>query len=204
MKSLWVILGIFVAGACAIALFGTGLFWHAVYVRHWEDPIVMRVAEVIPLPVARFNGSPILLREYLADIESLKTYLSSAEAKEANLSRAITDEDRKQALERLLREAAIQEMATERNITLSDEEIQMAVQSEFMATGGDQAAFETYLEEIFHWTLQDFEKHIVRPVLFERKLATSYAEDHGDDLQALQTFIDERIAKEDVARYVKF
>lgn len=204
MKTAWVVLSIFIVGACAIALFGVGLFWHAVYVRHWEDPIVMRVAEAIPLPAARFNGSPVLLREYLADIESLKTYLSSAEAKEANLSRAITDEDRKQVLERLLREATIQEMATERNITLSDEEIQMAIQSEFMATGADQAAFEAYLDEIFHWTLEDFEKHVVRPVLFERKLATSYAEDHGDDLQAVQAFIDDRIEKGNVVRYVKF
>lgn len=204
MKTAWIILSIFIGGVCAVGLFGIGLFWHSVYIRHWEDPIVMRIAEVVPLPVARFNGSPILLREYLADVESLKTYLSSAEAKEANLSRAITDEDRKQVLERLLRESAIQEMATERNITLSEEEIQMAIQSEFMATGADQAAFEAYLEEIFHWTLEDFEKHVVRPVLFERKLATSYAEDHEGDLQAVQASIDDRIEKGNAVRYVKF
>lgn len=203
-KTVLVIGSIVLAGVCAIALFGAGLFWHAVYIRHWEDPIVTRIAGAVPIPAARFAGSSILFRDYLADVESLKTYLSSTEAKDANLSREITDEDRKQALERLLREAAIQELAAERNVTLSDEEVQLAITSEFMAAGGDKAAFEAYLREAFRWTLQDFEKHIVRPVLFERKLAASYATDHGDDLQALQTFLDERVMRDDVVRYIKF
>jgi hypothetical protein len=204
MKSIWVIGGIGLAGICAIALFSAGLFWHAVYVRHWEDPIVMRVAEVVPIPAARFAGTMIPLREYLADVESLKTYLASEEAVQISAKRDVRDDDREQALERLLREAAIQEMAKERKIALTDEEVQMAIQSEFMAAGGDQSAFETYLKETFRWTLEDFEKHIVRPVLFERKLAASYAEDHGGDLQAVQTSIDDRIEKEDVIRYIKF
>lgn len=204
MKTHWVIAGIAVIGIGALAVLAAAVLWWGIYVQRWEGPTVYRIASTVSLPAARFAGTPILLRDYLNDVESLKTYLASEEAVQAKLTREITDDDRKQALERLLQEAATKELADIRKISITDEQVQEAIQTEFVSSGGDQAAFEAYLQKNFRWTLQDFEKHVVRPVLLERLLTASYAADHENDLEAFQTYLDDRLKKDDVVRYVRF
>lgn len=204
MKIHWVIAGIVVIGIGALAVLAATVLWWGIYVQRWEGPMVYRIASTVSLPAARFAGTSILLRDYLNDVESLKTYLASEEAVQAKLTREITDDDRKQALERLLQEAATKELADIRKIAITDEQVQEAIQTEFVSSGGDQAAFEVYLQKNFRWTLQDFEKHVVRPVLLERLLTASYAADHENDLEAFQTYLDDRLKKDDVVRYVKF
>jgi parvulin-like peptidyl-prolyl isomerase len=138
-----------VAAACLL------FFWGA-YVKHMEGPAVRAVAGALPVPAARFAGHSVLLRDYLRDVRSIGTFLASEEAKKQGLNRAMTDADREQALERLLKELALEELAYKRKVEVTDEEVQDALMREFNPQGSMEQDFESLIMQTYGWTLDDF------------------------------------------------
>lgn len=191
-------------GAVLCAVIISFVFFWGVTSRHWEGPVVTAVAEVVPIPIARFAGQPILLRNYLRDVHSIEIFLASDDAKAEGIERGITDVDRKQVIERLLKERALEELAVIRNVTLTDEQVNQALAREFNPQGAKEQDFAAFIEETYGWSLEDFTSHIVRPALLTRYLAASFASDHGGDTDALDTYIEQRLQKPDVIRYMKF
>jgi parvulin-like peptidyl-prolyl isomerase len=175
-----------VAAACLL------FFWGA-YVKHMEGPAVRAVAGALPVPAARFAGHSVLLRDYLRDVRSIGTFLASEEAKKQGLNRAMTDADREQALERLLKELALEELAYKRKVEVTDEEVQDALMREFNPQGSMEQDFESLIMQTY-----------VRPALLTRRLSASFAADHGNDPQALDRYLEERIQEPDAVRYVRF
>lgn len=202
MKMRWILVSLCVLGILIILAAGSGFVLWGIYSKHWESPMIESVARSLPIPVARFAGKPILLRSYLRDVRSFKTYLASDEAKAAGLQREMTDTDRQQVLERLIEEAAISELAGLRDISLTQEEVDEAIQKEFIGEKGNPDDFSQYVQKNFGWSMEDFKDHIARPILLERKLSASYAADHNGDSDALQAYLIERVRKDDVFRYL--
>lgn len=203
MKHNWLLLTIIATGVAAVLAVVSLVFMWGAYNQHWEGPVVGAVARVFPVPAARFAGRPVLLRDYLRDVRSIETFLHSEEAEQQGLARVLTNEDRKQALERLLKELALEELASIRKVEITDEEMNQAIALEFNTTGAQEQDFEAYLVTTYGWTLDDFKAHVVRPALLTRRLAASYASDHGNDPLAIETYLDERITRSDVVKYVK-
>ena len=187
-----IVAGILFAGAASAA----GFLW-GVYYKHWDTPFVAKVADVTPLPAARIGARTILYRNYLRDVRSVERYLSSDEAKSINVSRPMTDDDRKNALERLLREAALDELAEARNVTVSEAQMQEAMQT-LNLTSTTTKEFEDLIAKNFGWTMEDFKTHVVRPSLLTNVMTSSYAVDHGNDPKALEKYLDERMQEKDV------
>jgi hypothetical protein len=204
MKAKWIIAVIMVAGAVTAVAAACLLFFWGAYVKHWEGPAVHAVADALPVPAARFAGHPVLLREYLRDVRSISIFLASEEAKRQGLNRPMTDADREQALERLLKELALEELAYKRKVDVTDKEVQEALVREFNPQGTMEQDFESLIMETYGWTLDDFKSHVVRPALLTRQLSASYAADHGNDPQALDRYLEERIQEPDAVRYVRF
>jgi hypothetical protein len=201
MKRLLLILLI---GLIGLTAFGCGLLVFGAYRMGWENDMVRGLAGIAPVPAASFAGKPISLRDYFHDVDSIRTYLASADAKSQGLARAMTSDDKRQVLERLLEEAAINELAFSRRVTVSDDEVNQAIQQQFNTTGKSDAQLTQFVHDTFGWSMDDLKMHLVRPILLERKIAASYAADHNNDLNALQQYLDERLKKKDVVRYVKF
>jgi parvulin-like peptidyl-prolyl isomerase len=204
MKQNWILITIIATGALVFIAVISLIFMWGVYNRHWEGPIVGTVVSVVPMPAGRLAGQPALVRDYMRDVRSIEKFLSSEEAKQQGVARAITMEDRKQALERLLKELALEELAFIRKIEITDEQMNEAIALEFNPEGAQEQEFEAHLMETYGWTLDDFKSHVVRPALLTRHLAASYASDHGNDLGALETYLEERVSRLDVIRYIKF
>ncbi len=179
------------------------VFLWGVYYAHWEGPFVSRVAAAAPIPAARLGTRSIRLQRYLEDIRSVARFLSSEEAQAGNLVRTVTNEDRQSTLERLLHEEALYELAEQRNVTISDDQKQ-AVLDELGVTSTSTEAFLAFIDQNYGWDMSEFESHVVQPLLLTRLLAQSYAQDHGGDLTALETYLDERVKRDDVVRYIKF
>lgn len=186
-----------------VALSTSVVFLFGVYNLHWEGPIVTRIAQVLPIPAAKLGSRSVLLRDYFADLASIKKYLSSDQAATQNQRRPLIDDDRKSALERLIQEEAIEELAATRNITVTDEQT-AAVMTELNVTATSTANFQDFISTNYGWSLDDFKAHIVRPLVLTRLLAASYATDHGGDQSALTAYLTERVARPDVVRYIKF
>jgi len=204
MKPNWILIAIIATGIAAVLAVVSLIFMWGVYNRHWEGPIVETVVSVIPMPAGRLAGQPVLVKDYLRDVRSISLFLASEEAKQQGVDRSITIEDRKQAFERLLKELALEELAYIRKIEITDEQMNEAIALEFNPQGAQEQEFEAYLKETYGWELDDFKSHVVRPALLTRHLAASYASDHGNDLNALEAYLDERITRADVVRYIKF
>lgn len=184
--------------ACASAVFLWGMYY-----QHWDNAIVARLAESMPIPAARIGDRTILYRTYLRDVRSVETYLSSPEAKDQHLTRPLVNDDRKNVLERLIREAALEDLAIARKVEVSDAQMNVAF-AEFSAGATTTQDLEALLRDNFGWTIDDLKSHLIRPALLTRLLAASYAVDHGNDPNALEKYLDERVQRPDVVRYVKF
>ncbi|MEN9557985.1 MAG: hypothetical protein RL141_354 [Candidatus Parcubacteria bacterium] len=204
LRKRWVL---WAACAALVVLLGllsaTAIFLWGVYVRHWEGPVVTAVAKVIPVPAASLGDRRVLLREYLADVRSVKIFLASEEATAAGVARDIAIDDRREALERLLHERALQETAEARAITVTPEQTK-AVMDEFGVSATSTEAFADFLERGYGWTVADFESHVVQPLILTRLLSSSFAADHDGDLTAFDQYLLERLARKDVVRYIRF
>lgn len=201
-RSRWILLA--ALGAIVIAaLVACCVFLWNVYYAHAEGPFVMRVAQAVPIPAARVGNRTVLLREYLKDVKSIELFLSSDEAASQGQKRAILNEDRENALERLVREEILEELAVARSVEITDEQMN-AVVSELNISTTNTRAFEEFIAKNYGWNMDDFRSHVVRPVVLTRLLTESYAADHDGDLTALTTYVEERLTRPDVVRYVKF
>jgi hypothetical protein len=188
----------------AIALICT-TFLIGVYRWHWENPFVVSISRMLPVPAAKIAGRPILLRDYYRDVNAIKTFLVSDEAKSQGISRDITDADRKQALERLLTESALNEAASLRNIpAVTDAEVDQMIDTQLGATGTNHGDLVAKIQATYGWSYEDFRAHIGRPALLTRYLTASFAVDHPNDPSALQQYLDDRLKRSDVVRYVVF
>lgn len=203
LHSKWLRPSLVLLAVLFVAVASAAVFLWGAYYRHWENSFVTRVADALPVPAAKFASRTILYRDYLRGALSVETYLLSDEAKKLNVSRAATDDDRKNVLERLLREMALEELAQARKISVSDELMRQAL-AQFNVDATTTQEFQRLLALNFGWTVEDFKAHIVRPALLTNLMSASYAVDHGNDPQALEKYLDERVRRADVVRYVKF
>ncbi|HWQ99656.1 MAG TPA: SurA N-terminal domain-containing protein [Candidatus Methylomirabilis sp.] len=201
LSRLWtvIILSVFILASIGV----TSVMLWGMYYRHWDSPFITNVSRAVPVPAARLGSRTVTYRAYLDSVRSVERYLQSDEAKNLGISRAMTDEDRKNALERLIREEALYELADARKAVLTDQQIQSAI-GEFNSTGSSTQEIAEFLDKNFAWTIDDFTAHVIRPVLLTRLMTGSYAADHGNDPNALEKYLDERTQRTDVVRYVKF
>jgi aminopeptidase N len=185
-----------VLAASAVVLWG-------VYYRYWDGPVVTTLADALPIPAAKVGDRTILLRSYLKDLRSLERFLSSEAALAQNQKRAVTVEDKKSVLDRLVQEAAVAEVADARGIRVEPEQ-EAAVMEEMQITSTSTADFIVYISENYGWTMDDFTSHVVHPVILTRLLTASFAADHAGDPQAFEAYMDERTKREDVVWYLQF
>lgn len=192
---------------CAIVIAGvSAVFLWGAYHQRWDNSFTRGVSSIVPVPVAKVGSIEIPLSRYYKDVDSLKQYYSSDDAKSAGLdASAFGDEQRSQALERLIEEAAITEMAAQEKVSLTSDEIEKAIDSQFVSPSSTRQDLEKNLQKTYGWDMTDFREHIVTPILLERKLAEKK---NPDDPQTGMTDVisalSARIQKPDVVRYIKF
>lgn len=187
----------------ALVLVGCITLLVGAYYLHWEEGMVRAAARTVPIPAATLGKRTISLRAYLDNVKSVETYLASPAAAAEGQTRPIGVEDKRDVLERLLHEEALREIAEVRNIAVTEQQVKAAM-DEISVTSTSTEAFATFLDETFAWTIEDFQTHMVEPAILKRLLDESYAADHGNDLAAFDLYLEERLARPDVIRYVKF
>lgn len=201
-RTRWVIISSAFA-AVFVALAASAVFLWGVYRAHWEGPFITTVADAIPIPAARVGSHSISLHEYFSSLRSVNQYLNSEEAAAQGQKRPMNDDDRKSALERLIQEAALAELAASRGVSVTADQEQ-AVLAELDVTATSTDAFQQYIQTNYGWNMEDFKAHIIRPLVLTRVLGASFAADHNGDVNALSSYITDRIQKPDVVRYVAF
>ncbi len=203
-QRLTIISGI-VALVLVLALVGVGLVY-AVYVGRSDNSVVRKVAA--SWPAARLGAYTITYGQFTQSRDTLHTYLASDAAKAQGATGPYTPELEKQAtIERLLRDDAIEEIAAQRGITITDPEVR--AQFATMTASSTNSASSTvnlaqYLADNFGWNEEQFRQNIVRPMMLESRVALTFSTSTQEALTSLQQYIDTRLAKPDVKVYLHF
>lgn len=157
------------------------------------------------LPAAKAAGSTISYGEVLQTRDTLKTYLHSDAAKAQGFDQTLTpDLEKKATVERLVRDRIVESMAREKNVQVSDADIQSEFEKMTAAASSTMPDVGDFLSKNFGWTETDFRRNVVRPALLESRVAETYGTSTEDQITGFQKDVSDRLAGPDVKIYLKY
>ncbi len=134
-----------------------------------------QVTKVVPLPVARVGGKFISYENYLFELRRYIHYFETQQNVDFTTpqGKSQLDEQRKKALEKVVDQAYIRKIAREKNVTVSDVEIDAQIQTlkEQNRLGNDSKVFEDVLKDYWGWSVSDFRRSIANELLAQKVLA---------------------------------
>lgn len=184
---------------CACAQAGSMYVWHS------ENPVTVSLARWMRLPAAKVGTRVVTYDEYLAHLESLRIFLSGPAAAAQGLAQTIGPAEKKSALDRAIRLAAIEEMATQANLVATSLDVErgyagLVAQAGTSTTPGE---IQDLLRDQFGWSEEDFKRYVVRPALMEDALRAKRTRETGEEA-AFDRELEERLLRADVVRYLRF
>ncbi|MBP9864726.1 SurA N-terminal domain-containing protein [Patescibacteria group bacterium] len=188
----------------AVILVAGAVIWmaYAVYIQRSDAKIVRTLGSW--LPAAQVGPKTIRYGEFLDTRDTIRIYLSSEAAKGAGLAGPLTSEVEKNALDRMIREQITLQLAENRKVTVTDEEVRAAFASLIQQTSSTMPDPAQYLTDTFHWTEDQFRNRVIRPALEEERVAQTYASTTQEQQTAFESIMAERIKSSDVKTYLKF
>jgi parvulin-like peptidyl-prolyl isomerase len=141
-----------------------------------SSAFMYQVTKVAPLPVARVGGKFIPYESYLFELRRYIHYYENQLDVDFSDPKAKgqLDDQRQKALDKVVTQAYIEKIASERKITVSDEEIdtQIKVLKEQSRLGNDNKVFEDVLKDYWGWTVADFRRSIANELLAQKVLSS--------------------------------
>jgi len=195
---------VLIAAGVVVVLGAAVGFTYAVYIARSENVVVRAIADVLPIPAAKVGTHAILYREYLKTYDTVKTFVNSKAAKDQKLNVPIDANLAKSTLEKLIYQEALSELAEQKKVTVTDEELRAFFTDVVSAASSTTPDVGVYLLDNFGWNEEDFRQNVLRPALLEQKLGTEMMNENGGDSTALATYMTKRLSDPDVVRYLRF
>lgn len=157
-----------------------------------------RVTQVIPFPVARVGSDFVAYENYLFEINHYTHYYKNQQQLDfdSDAGQRQLKEFKKRALEKVVNDAYIKEIAQQKAISVSNQEVDQeisTVRSQNRLGGSDQE-FEAVLKDFWGWTVDDFKRSLRQQLLNQKVLsaldtsAHDRANDAYDKLQSGKDF----------------
>lgn len=130
---------------------------------------IYQVTKVVPLPIGRIGGTYVSYESYLFELRHYIHYYQqqgevdfNSEAGKAQLA-----DQRKKSLDKVVDYAYIQRIAKEKNITVSDAEIDSRIEmlKDLSRLGSESGVIEDVLKDYWGWSLADFRRSIKEQLL---------------------------------------
>lgn len=173
----------------------------SVYVQRSDSGVIRKIA--FWLPAAKIGSHNITYGEFLTTRDTVRRYLNSSAAQDMALSQPVTAEVEKNALLRLIRERIVTDLAQEKGVVVSDEEVRNAFTTMVADTSSTIPNVAQYLSENFGWTEEEYRSKVIRPVLLEERVAETFSSSTDQSLK-MEEYVSDRMAKPDVKIYLKF
>jgi hypothetical protein len=168
-----VILSSLIGAAVLVAFVGFSLL--SLYRYKSTSTFIYRVTQVVPFPVAKAGKSFVSYEDYLFEIRQYIHYFETQE--KVNFSevdgRQQLAAQRKIALQKVIDQAYIRQIAKEKRITVSDEEVDAEIEllQSQNRLGSNPEALQEIIRDYFGWTVKDFRRSLSDRVLFTKVLA---------------------------------
>lgn len=169
-----------------IVLISTGLFivtiitffaycTLALYKFQSNSTFLYRVTQVIPFPIARTGGHFIAYENYLFELRhythyyetQLKVNFESGKDKEQ------LDQFKKRALNKIITDAYVKQLAAENGISVSDREVedQITIVRNQNRLGSTEKVFEDVIKDYWGWSMSDFKRSLRTTLLAQKVVA---------------------------------
>lgn len=130
------------------------------------------VTQVIPFPVAKAGPSFVAYENYLFELRHYMHYYETQEQVNFNTTsgQQQLDNFKKQALQTVINEAYIKQLATKYHISVSDQEVnnEIAIERSENRLGNNEKEFEEVLNEFWGWSLNDFKGELKQQLLAQK------------------------------------
>lgn len=167
-----VILSSLIGAAVLVAFLGFSLL--SLYRYKSTSTFIYRVVQVVPFPVAKAGSSFVSYEDYLFEIRQYIHYFETQE--NVNFSelegKQQLEAQRKVALQKVIDQAYIRQIAKDKKITVSDEEIDKEVEllQSQNRLGSNPEALQEIIRDYYGWTIKDFRRSLSDRVLFTKVL----------------------------------
>lgn len=162
-----------------------GAYWF-VYQESGTNGLKDWMVRTLPLPVATVDGEAILLRDYAENVQSAEYFFDQQEEEGSALVQRPSDEElRQNELDRLVDLTLMEHLAQQREISISNEEVDEYFTTNILPQANNSVEeVESTLQQLYGWTVEDFKKQVLFPVVLKQKLQKSFSEDAQIDGEA--------------------
>lgn len=151
-----------------------GLFvycYFALYRYYQYNTFLYRVTQVVPFPVAKAGGKYVDYENYLFELRHYVHYYENQQQR--NFGGADRDQllvFRKQALQNVVSDAYIKQLAGQYHVVVSDKEVTARLNEVRSQNrlGGNNKVFADVLRDYWGWSINDFKRSLKQEILAEK------------------------------------
>lgn len=155
----------------------------ALYRFNNTSTFIYRVSQVIPFPAARVGSGFVSQENYLFEIRHYIHYYQTQQRVDFNSESGKEQlaAFRKAALQSVIDDAYVKQLAKEHKITVSDREVdyQIDVLRNQNRLGSSDAVFEDVLKEFWGWSVQDFRRELRQQLLAQKVVSALDIDTHN-------------------------
>lgn len=154
----------------------------ALYRFHAASTFIYRVSQVIPFPVAKAGPSFVSYESYLFELRHyVHYYQTQLNVDFSGEGKQQLDDFRQQALDSVVNDAYVNQLAKQHNITVSDQEVdfQIGLLRNQNRLGGSDAVFEDVLKEFWNWSIHDFKRELRQQMLAQKVVSALDTQTHS-------------------------
>lgn len=148
----------------------------ALYKFKSNSMFLYKVTQVIPFPVARTGSDFVAYENYLFEINHYTHYYRTQQGVDFNseAGQLQLTEFKKRALEKVINDAYIKEIAKQKGIKVTDREVEdeIAVVRDQNRIGASDKEFQSVLRDFWNWSENDFKRSLKTQLLTEKVISS--------------------------------
>jgi lipopolysaccharide/colanic/teichoic acid biosynthesis glycosyltransferase len=148
----------------------------ALYRFHDSSTFLYRVTQVIPFPVAKAGPRYVAYENYLFELRHYVHYYQTQQRVDFNSESGKQQlaEFRKRAMDIVVNDAYVKQVAAQHDISVSDREVDDAIRlvRNQNRLGSNNQVFEDVLKEFWGWSLSDFKRELRQQMLAQKVVST--------------------------------
>lgn len=143
----------------------------ALYRYYQYNTFLYRVTQVVPFPIAKADGRYVNYENYLFELRHYVHYYESQQQR--NFAGADHDQlvvFRKQALQKVIGDTYIKDVAAKNHVSVSDKEVNARLNEvrDQNRLGGNNKVFSDVLRDYWGWSINDFKRSLKQEILAEK------------------------------------
>jgi hypothetical protein len=174
----------------------------ALYRFQTTSNFMYRVTQVLPFPIARSGNTFVAYENYLFELRHYIHYYENQQEIdfETEIGQQQLDEFRNRALEKVINDAYIKQIAETEGVHVSEQEIdaQIALFRQQDRLGNSSQVFEDVLREFWDWSIADFRRSLHQQLLAQ-KVVAELDNETNEQAQAALSRLEEGAEFSDVA-----